>query len=415
MSKKQELIERRAKIIKQAQKLANGADFDAERNQEFNRMMDDAQALQVQIDAIAKSNEALAKLSDPVGILSGKNDPEKSANQLGEEKALYGSVLDKYMRFGMLALSADEQGFLKRGYGNIDPKAAQSAGVDTAGGYTVPEGFMSEVDVAQLEFNALRQAGAVIMPTDTGSTIPWPTVNDSANKGRRVGENAASQQTDLTFGAVNLEAFTYTSDVILVSNELLQDAGVDLQGLIAQLAGERVGRITNEEFTTGTGTSQPMGVVTGAADSGVVAAATGAVTFEELVDLKFSVNTAYRKSAACGFMFSDATLRDIAKMKDGENRPLLLPSIRDGEGDRVLGHRFTVNDDMADMAAAAKSILFGDFSKYKIRDVRGGILRRLSERYADSNQTAFILFTRHDGKLIDAGTHPIKYLTMAAS
>jgi HK97 family phage major capsid protein len=70
---------------------------------------------------------------------------------------------------------------------------------------------------------------------------------------------------------------------------------------------------------------------------------------------------------------------------------------------------------MAVMATSAKSILFGDFSKYWIRRVAGVQVLRLTERYADFNQTAFIGFQRWDGNLIDAGTHPLKYFANAAS
>jgi hypothetical protein len=58
----------------------------------------------------------------------------------------------------------------------------------------------------------------------------------------------------------------------------------------------------------------------------------------------------------------------------------------------------------------AKSMLFGDFSKYIIRDVREVELRRLDERFAVLGQVAFLAFARADGDLLDAGTHPVKYM-----
>jgi len=233
-------------------------------------------------------------------------------------------------------------------------------------------------------------------------------------KGRRIGEGGGANTQDIDFDVINVGAHTYTSDIILVSNELLQDTAVDLIGLIAGQAGERIGRITNEEFTvTGAGTA-PGGIVNGAANSGVTFAATNAVTYEELLELKHSVDIAYRKNPSCGFMLSDPTLLGLAKLKDNDGRPLLLPSIRDGEPDTILGKRYTVNPDMDDLGAGKKAILFGAFDKYLIRDVSGGVLKRLDERYADDNQTAFLMFTRHDGQLIDAGTGPIKYATCAA-
>lgn len=415
MSRKKQLIEARAKLIKDAQAVADDKDFDNEKQTQFNKMMDEAAQLQTQIDAIAKADEAAAKLEDPVEFNAGQENVDSQESKTTEFKAQYDKAFDSYLRGGIHSLSSEEKQVLHNGKKLLHPQAAQEIATDTKGGHTVPEGFMDQVEVALAHYNALRQSGASVLRTSTGQTIPYPTLNGTAVKGRRVAEGAASQTTDMTFGAVNLEAFTYTSDVILVSNELLQDTAVDLVALIADQAGERIGRITNEEFTDADGSSKPQGVVTGAADSSITAAAVAAVTFEELVDLKFSVDKAYRDNPAAGFMFTDATLKFIAKMKDGENRPLLLPSIRDGEPDTVLGKRYTINPDMDEMAATNKALLFGDFSKYMIRDVAGGVLRRLDERYADQNQTAFILFTRHDGKMINAGTGPVKFLTMAAS
>jgi HK97 family phage major capsid protein len=67
------------------------------------------------------------------------------------------------------------------------------------------------------------------------------------------------------------------------------------------------------------------------------------------------------------------------------------------------------------MAADAKSVLFGDFSKFVIRDVRGFTLVRLDERYADYHQVGFLAFLRTDSDLLDAGTHPIKHYVNSSS
>jgi HK97 family phage major capsid protein len=129
--------------------------------------------------------------------------------------------------------------------------------------------------------------------------------------------------------------------------------------------------------------------------------------------LKHSVNRAYRQNAE--WMFNDNTLLAIKKLTDSNNRPLWSPGIAAGEPDRFDGDRYVVNDDMPDMAASAKPILYGDFSNYFIRDVLGIQLLRLSERYADYLQVGFIAFSRHDGLLADAGTNPVKHLLMAAA
>jgi HK97 family phage major capsid protein len=114
-------------------------------------------------------------------------------------------------------------------------------------------------------------------------------------------------------------------------------------------------------------------------------------------------------------MFKDLTLAALKKLKDSQNRPLWLPGIATREPDTILGKRFVVNQDIATMAANAKSVLFGDFSKYIIRDVTQVVMLRLIERYAEFGQVAFLIFTRHDGNLLDAGTDPIKHYANSAT
>jgi HK97 family phage major capsid protein len=67
----------------------------------------------------------------------------------------------------------------------------------------------------------------------------------------------------------------------------------------------------------------------------------------------------------------------------------------------------------ATFTTGQKLMLFGDLSKYLIRDVSSIRLVRLEERYADLDQIAFIAFMRSDGNLLDAGTRPVKWLALA--
>ena len=153
------------------------------------------------------------------------------------------------------------------------------------------------------------------------------------------------------------------------------------------------------------GTTGNRGVVT-MAPVGVTAASEAAITDIELVDLVHSVDPAYRGQAE--FMFNDQTLRELKKLRDAEGRPLWLPGIAVREPDTILGYRYVINTHMPVMEPGAKSVLFGDFSKYYIRDVMDITLVRLDEVYAEYGQVAFLAFSRHDGALLDAGTNPIR-------
>lgn len=186
----------------------------------------------------------------------------------------------------------------------------------------------------------------------------------------------------------------------------MQDSFFDMGGFLGSALGERLGRIQNRHATTGTGSSQPNGVVT-ASTAGVTLASSSAVTHDELLDLKHSVDPAYRMQAE--WMFADSTLKALKKLKDSQNRPLWLPGIAVREPDTLDGDRFVVNQHMSGMEASAKSILYGDFSKYIMREVLNISLIRMVERYADYHQVGFVAIMRFDGELIDAGTNPIKH------
>ena len=114
-------------------------------------------------------------------------------------------------------------------------------------------------------------------------------------------------------------------------------------------------------------------------------------------------------------MFNDTTFKALRKLKDDNDMPIWQPSVSQGAPDSLLGVKYVINQDMANIGASAKSILCGDFSKFIIRMVNDISVLRLTERYADQLAVGFIGYQSLDSRLIDAGTHPIKYLVHAAS
>jgi HK97 family phage major capsid protein len=180
---------------------------------------------------------------------------------------------------------------------------------------------------------------------------------------------------------------------------------LDAEGFLRRKLGERVARIWNQHFTTGTGTNQPQGIVTGAT-TGVTAAAVADITFDELIDLEHSVDPAYRNSPRVRFMLSDAALKVLRKKKDGNNNYLWQPSVQAGVASVLMGHGYTINNDMAAPATGVKSVLFGDFQAgYLIRTVKEFALIRLDERYADFGQVGFLGFARADATTQDASAY----------
>jgi HK97 family phage major capsid protein len=290
---------------------------------------------------------------------------------------------------------------------------ALSATTGSAGGYTVPQGFYNNLIQAMKSFGGMRQVSRVFT-TSGGNPLPIPTTNDTANVGAILAENAQASTQDVAFGQVTLNAYKYTSNIVLIPIELLQDSAFDIESYVAQSLATRIGRITNTHFTTGTGSSQPQGVVTGATLGKTGAnGQTSTVTYADLVDLLHSVDPAYRGNAK--FMFHDQTLKALKKLQDGYGRPLWVPGVAVKEPDTILGYNYEINQDTPQMAASAKSIVFGDFSNYFLRDVMDVAVVRFGEKYMDAGQIGFVAFSRHDGKLVNAGTNPIAYYQNSAT
>jgi HK97 family phage major capsid protein len=197
------------------------------------------------------------------------------------------------------------------------------------------------------------------------------------------------------------------------------DSAIDIEALVLDIIVTRIGRIQNDHFTTGTGSSQPRGAAT-AAGVGVTAtnstSQVTAILADTLFDVQHSVDPAYR--AAARWMFNDNTMKIVRKLKDGQNRYLFVPGydsgVPGGEPATLLGSPITINQSMADMAASARSILFGDFSKYIIRDVLDVSLYRFDDSaFTRNGQIGFLGFARSGGNLVD--TTAVKAFINAAS
>lgn len=298
---------------------------------------------------------------------------------------------------------------------NLFESRALATGTASAGGNLIPPGeFIRTLEIAMLQFGGIRPEADIIRTT-SGEPMQWPTANDSGNKGRLVAESAASNTTpDPTFGQLELNAYKYTSDAILVPFELLQDSAFDLSRVLAEMTGERLGRITAEHTTTGDGSSKPNGYAA-EATTGVTAASTTALTGDEIILLAHSVDPAYRAGAI--YTMHDSVASAVRLLKDSEGVYIWRSGLIDGQPDRLNGYRLVINQEMAStLAASAIAMTFGLHSKYKIREVGDIRFHRLVERYrVEADQDAFLSFMRLDGGTLNAGTNPIKSMVMAAS
>jgi HK97 family phage major capsid protein len=310
-----------------------------------------------------------------------------------------------------------------------DIRNAMSTTVGTQGGDLVPQGFSNLLEEAKKWFGGI-DGSVERFQTGTGNTMPWPTVNDTTNKGRIIGQNVQTVETDLVFGTVSFSAYIGSSDLILIPLALIQDSYFDLDPLVAKLLGIRLGRLYNNKCTVGSGTNEPTGIITAGITAGNIytmpTGNTASITYTGLVNLQHSVDPAYRENPSSKWMFSDTMLKLIKLLVDGNSRPLwqpgLIGSMQDGAAvvtgpkPKILENEYIINQDIAVPATSAYSALFGDLSTFKVREVAGGTtVLVLRERYADYLQIGMTAFQRFDSNLIDAGTHPIALLQQSGS
>lgn len=370
---------------------------------QFATKFDEAKANR---ERILNDEARAAEMASIDNELEENRDKNQSRGEFSDK---YAKAFRSWIIGGMNNLDTESREILRTGKAKEDRALTTQTGA--SGGYTIPEGFMNKIDIA-VKYYCNFLGFSNVVTTATGNDLPWPTANDTGNIGALLAENTTiGSSVEPTFGSKTLKAHKFTSKPVVVPNELLVDTAIDLDTELGNMLGERIGRIMASYFTTGTGSSQPQGVVTGASDSSV-SAAVAAISFDNLIDLFHSVDIAYRNNAR--WMFNDSTLKALRKLKDGNSQYLWQPGLTVDAPATILSKPYEVNNFMATIGASAKSVVFGDFNKFKIRVVQGMIMKRLVERYADLDQTAFIGFKRADSAVLDAGTNPIKYLAHAA-
>lgn len=297
--------------------------------------------------------------------------------------------------------------------GTAQPWNSLSSKDGPAGGFTFGETFVGRLEKAMLAFGGVMQV-AEIITTTTGEPMRWPTVNDTSNTGRMLGEAAAATTaTDPTFGQRIWYAHKFTSDEIAVSFELLRDSAL-VAAIIPDLLGERLGRIQAARYTTGTGAGiAPMGIVTASA-LGVTAASGTAIAFDELIDLEHSVDPARRNLPGVGYMLHDNILLALKKMKNGDGDYLWKIGAAAGSPNLLNNYPYFISQEMqSSIATATKTVLFGQLSQHKIRRVGGVRLYRLVERARANDQDVFLAFVEGDSNTMNAGDNPIKHLLQA--
>lgn len=279
---------------------------------------------------------------------------------------------------------------------SYEVRNALQVGVDTEGGYLVPDEFERTL-VQALGHKRIVRDHAYVFQTNSGShKIPVVTNKGSA---AWVDEEGGIPDGDDTFGQQTIGAHK-VGTIIKVSEELLNDSAFDLEGYFTSEFSRRIGNKEEDAFFNGDGTGKPLGVLAaqGGAEVGVTAASATAVTAEEIISLFYSLEAPYRENAI--WIFNDATMAAIRKLKGNDGQFLWQKALHEGDHETLLGKPVFTSPFMPVMEAGSKPVLFGDFTFYWIGDRQGVTFKRLNERYADTGQIGFMATKRVDAKLV---------------
>lgn len=388
----------------------------AEIEREFDAMMADHDKIGEKIERAERLEKAERELNAADERRPDGADAQAAAADSGEPVA-YRDAFHAYLRAqGQTGeLSQEERASLRAGHSDVEARAQTTA--VAAGGYTIPTELMGIIVKSMAAWGPMYDEDvATSLVTTGGGALTLPTVNDTASTaGASGGEGVTLTDDggkDVTFGSKTLNAYAYDTEWLRVSKELADDSIFAVEQILGDLLGERLGRLANTQLTTGTGSSAPNGIVTASA-LGNTAAATAAITSDEIIDLLHSVDPAYRQGPKVGFMFNDSTLAAVRKLKDGDGNYLWqMGNVQQGQPGTLLGYSYRVNQAMDSLAAAKKVMLFGDMSKYYVRKVGAPLLGALQDKdfWPGFGVAGYIRF---DGELAD--TAAVKHLITAAA
>lgn len=268
-------------------------------------------------------------------------------------------------------------------------KAAMTEGAADDGGYTVPESYQTTVLEKLNTLSATRSISNVLATTST-TNVP---VEGDAPTFLWIDESGSYGETKSTFANKQIKAWKL-GGIIKVSDELLKDTAINFDAYMSGQIAKGIDKAEAPAFCTGDGTNKPTGYATGlSATADTTTASVAAITAPEVAKIYYALPEAYRKRAT--WRFNTKTLQAIRELNDGNGHYFYKEEIKNG---MIEGRPFKIDENMPNMAADAKFIVFGDFSFYQIADRGAMEIRRMNEAFAGNGLVGFRVTVRVDAK-----------------
>lgn len=388
MSKILEMKEKRAKTWEQAK-----AFLDAKQNENgmmsaedaatYDRMEAEVVNLGKEIDRLERQAAIDAEMSKATSAPITNKPSAKMEGAAGKT----GRASDEYKNAFWTGAIRNKMSF--------DVQNALSIGTDSEGGFLAPDEYERTLVERLEEENFFRSLAHVIRTSSGDRKIPIVT---SKGEAAWIDEGEQFPESDDAFGQTSIGAHKLAT-MIKISDELLNDSVFNIEQYISREFARRIGAKEEEAFFVGDGSGKPIGIfnATGGAETGVTATSTN-ITFDDVMDLYYSLRAPYRNKAT--WILNDSTVKAIRKLKDGNGNYIWQPSVKEGEPDRILNRPYKTSIYVPELAAGNRVMAFGDYSHYWIADRQGRSFKRLNELFATTGQVGFLASERVDGKLI---------------
>jgi HK97 family phage major capsid protein len=405
-----ELKEKRNSLLMQMQALAMHKDgFNKERRVSFDKMNADVTTLEADIQrsetmaGYDKSQAEFTRSARP-GIGNGIG-----GSGTGEEqRSLINKAFRSYARTGNIA----------------EEHRALLTTSDATGGALIPELFYENLVNALKFYGPIASKVKQKITDNSGAPLKVATGNDTTNGLVLLGTEGTSApaETDPAFESHLLGVDTVSGGLVKISFEELSDSSFDLDSAIRDYFGVRYARGLESAITTGkdsAGTTLPnqsTGGLLGAATVGTTTATVAAgIGWVDLTETFSSLDPAYAITPS--WVMNSSTRSYLISLRDGFGRPYFQNDPGNSAPfQNIMGFPICLNQAMPNMGASTTPILFGDLEKsYLLRTDGAPSILRLQERFADTLQVGFFLWTRIGGLSLAAGVQPIVSLKIASA
>jgi HK97 family phage major capsid protein len=415
-----ELRQKKAKMIADARTFADKG-LTTETRAQYDAMIADV----VLINQDIEREDSLASFESEVRASAGRPKLDQPGDGTAvptaqERSAQVKAAWEAGIRGGFRSLSAEQRSTLEKDAKarnlplHNDEKRDLVTTVGNEGGYTVPTGFNSDIQVAVKSFGKILTK-VFMFNTNDGAPIQLPLINDTAVVATEISQATVIGEQDVVFQQATSTPILMTSGIVRVSNSLLADSGVDVSGLLTRLFGIRYGRGLNTMLTTagsanGTSVQALVANVAQEATIGTV----GTLKFADINNTFISLDPGYVDDPSVAWSFNNATYGALLGIVDTYGRPIMVQSLAAGAPDTIYGKPVVINQALPNLTATAGTltatgspIMFGAWNSYWVRNAGPGRMKRLVERYADFDETAFVLLQRVSGQYLNAGSNPI--------